>query len=180
MHKFKADAKKAAEEAQALRDQISNLNKQGLRSKEDFKTLSEQQTTEIENLKKANDTLKNGIAKTFRNMQVKSEAKALGIKDGALRDLDLVDFSQDVQVVFGTDGTVTVEGAKAAAEQLKKTRDHWFVTGKVENINTGGKGGAEPAELTAAYMNGLEKSNPAEYKRLMPKYAKQAAARAKK
>lgn len=179
LHRFKAEAKKKADEAQSLLDQINQLKKQGMRSAEDFKSLSETQATEIEELKKQNDTLKNGISKTFRSMQVKQEAKALGIKESAMRDLDLLDFSSDVQVVFGQDGTVSVEGAKQAAENLKKTRDHWFTTGKVENINTGGKGGGEPSELTHAYMNDLEKKDPAKYKALYPKFVKQIAAKRK-
>lgn len=179
LHRFKKAAKENEDKIQTLQDQINQLQKSGLRAKEDWKTLSEEQAKEIEDLKKANDSLKNGIAKTFRSMQVRSEAKALGIREDALKDLDLLDFSSDVQVVFATDGTVSVEGAKAAAEGLKKTRSHWFTTGNVQNINTGGKGGGEPQELTAAYMNELERKDPAKYKQLFPKYVKQVAARKK-
>lgn len=179
LHKFKADAKKQADQVQTLQDQINQLQKSGLRAKEDYKTLSEQQATEIEGLKKSNETLKNGISKTFRNMQVKSEAKSMGIREDAMKDLDLLDFSATVPVVFESDGTIKVEGAKEAAETLKKTRSHWFTTGKVDNINTGGKGGGEPGELTHAYMNELERKDPAKYKQLYPKYVKQIAAKRK-
>lgn len=180
LHRFKADAKKNAEQAQLLQDQINQLKKQGMRTAEDFKSLSETQAKELEEKDKTIATLKNGISKTFRSMQVKQEAKALGIKESAMRDLDLLDFSDQVQVVFGDDGTVSVDGAKQAAENLKKTRDHWFQTGKVDNINTGGKGGGnEPAELTSAYMNSLEKTDPKKYKELYPKYVKQIAAKKK-
>ena len=180
LHRFKTEAKKNADQLTALQDQINQLKKSGMREKEDFKTLSETQAVEIEDLKKKNDTLKTGIAKTFRSMQVRTEAKNLGIREDAMRDLDLLDFSSSVNVVFDDDGTIKVEGAKEAAESLKKTRTHWFQTGKVDNINTGGKGGGnEPAELTHAYMNDLEKKDPARYKQLYPKYVKQIAAKRK-
>lgn len=180
MHRFKTEAKKNADALTALQDQLNQLKKSGMRDKEDFKALSETQALEIEDLKKKNDTLKNGISKTFRSMQVRNEAKSLGIREDALRDLDLLDFSSKVNVVFSEDGTISVEGAKAAAEDVKKTRSHWFQSGKVENINTGGKGGGgEPAELTSAYMNELERKDPVKYKQLYPKYVKQIAARKK-
>lgn len=116
LHRFKKAAKDNEDQVKSLQDQINQLKKSGLRATEDWKTLSEEQGKEIDELKKANENLKNGISKTFRSMQVRSEAKALGIREDALKDLDLLDFSSDVQVVFATDGTVSVEGAKAAAE----------------------------------------------------------------
>lgn len=180
LHRFKTEAKNSANQLTALQDQINQLKKSGMRDKEDYKALSETQAQEIETLKKRNETLTTGIAKTFRNMQVRSEAKGLGIREDALRDLDLLDFSSKVNVKFEDDGTIQVEGAKEAAEDLKKTRTHWFQTGKVDNINTGGKGGAgDPAELTSAYMNDLEKTNPKKYRELYPKYVKQIAAKKK-
>lgn len=180
LHRFKTEAKKNAETAQSLQDQINQLKKTGMRDKEDYKALSETQATEIDALKKRNETLTTGIAKTFRNMQVRAEAKGMGIREDALRDLDLLDFSSKVNVKFEDDGTIQVEGAKEAAEELKKTRTHWFQTGKVDNINTGGKGGGnEPAELTSAYMNSLEKTDPKKYRELYPKYVKQIAAKRK-
>lgn len=179
LHRFKTESKKNADAVQTLQDQINQLKKSGMREKEDYKALSETQAQEIETLKKTNDTLKSGISKTFRNMQVRMEAKSLGIREDAMRDLDLLDFAS-VSVNFEDDGSIKVDGAKAAAEDLKKTRSHWFQTGNVQNINTGGKGGGnEPAELTSAYMNSLEKTDPKKYKELYPKYVKQIAAKKK-
>ena len=179
LHRFKTAAKAKEDEAKALQDQINQLKTSGMKAKEDWKALAEQFEGEAKAAREELTKVKSGIAATFKSMQVKSEAQKLGIKESAMRDLDLLQFD-DVEAVFGTDGKVTVNGAKEAAELLKKTRDHWFTTGKVENINTGGTGGGNPEVLTSAYMNELEKKDPAKYKQLMPKYVKQINARKSK
>lgn len=176
LHRFKAEAKKKEDDIKALQDQINQLKTSGLKAKEDWKTLAEQYEGESKTAKDELSKVKAGIAETFKLMEVKSEAQKLGIKESAMKDLDLLRFDE-VEAVFATDGKVSVKGAKEAAELLKKTRDHWFTTGKVENINTGGKGGGTPGELTSAYMNDLEKKDPAKYKQLMPQYVKQISAR---
>lgn len=177
LHKFKTEAKNKADELTKIQEDLRKLKENGLKSNNDYKTYSEALEKERDDLKAERDQLKSGIKETFKSLEMKSAAQKLGITEQGLRDLDLLKFD-DVEVEFTTGGRAIVHGADSAAELLKKTRPHWFTSGSAANINTGGKGNQNvPGELTAAYMNDLEKKDPVKYRELYPKFAKQAAAR---
>lgn len=177
LHKFKSDAKKAADALAAKEAELAEIRKNNLKAANDLKPYVEQLEGENKTLKDQIGTLKKGFGETFKSMELKAAAKKLGITDQGLQDLDLLRFD-DVTTEFTTEGRVIVSGAEQAAETLKKTRPHWFQTGSAANINTGGKGGnSTPDALTTEYMNGLEKSDPKRYRELFPKYAKQLVAK---
>lgn len=177
LHKFKSDAKKNADALAALQGEMDQIKKGQMKAAADLKPYVEQ----LEKETKAKDdqiaTLKKGFGNTFKEMEVKAACQALGITEQGMKDLALLSF-EEVNVEFTTEGRVIVSGAKEAAENLKRTRGHWFTSGAAANINTGGKGGSPtPDVLTTQYMNELETKDPKKYRELFPKFAKQLAAR---
>lgn len=177
LHKFKSESKKAADALAAVQAELDQMKKGQLKSAADLKPYVEQLEKETKAKDEQIATLKKGFGNTFKEMEVKAACQALGITEQGMKDLALLSF-EEVNVEFTTEGRVIVSGAKEAAENLKRTRGHWFTSGAAANINTGGKGGSPtPDVLTTQYMNELETKDPKKYRELFPKFAKQLAAR---
>lgn len=174
LHKWKSKAKESTEA-------LESRKTEELKSKEQFKELYESESNKAKDLEKKYEDLQLWMVQTQREDKVREEAMKVGLRPESLEDLRLIDLS-DV-AVKAADGRFIVEGAKERVERLKSERPHWFKPVQPPNVNPGSgapnTGSNHPTELTASYMNELERKNPSEYVRLFPEYKKQAVDRMK-
>lgn len=163
-----------------LAGDIEKIRTQGLKSKEDYKTLSEALEKQVETLQGENTKLKDSIFHTTRVSAVKDEAVKLGLRAAALSDLEAMDL-EDIKVNVGDDKIIRVEGAGDFAKRLKTVKPYLFETPKDPVINGGGGGGGGGGagevsrdQLTQAYIaRNKSPENMAKYKQVQKQFDEQ-------
>lgn len=167
---------------QTLSSDIEKIRTQGLKSKEDYKTLSESLEQQVEALKGENSKLKDSIFHTTRVSAVKDEAVKLGLRSAALSDLEAMDL-EEIKVNVGEDRIIRVEGAGDFAKRLKTIKPYLFETPKDPVINGGGGGGGGGGgmtgevsrdQLTQAYIaRNKSPENMAKYRTIQKQFDEQ-------
>jgi vacuolar-type H+-ATPase subunit I/STV1 len=172
--RFLDDVKKWQKKATDTEKELNDLKEQRLKESNDYKTLYETEKKNRETLDESFKNFKTAVVFDKKFDVVKQECLKLGLRPEAESDLELLDLAGAV-VETTSQGRVLVNGADTLAQEIKKTKPHWFKSASVPQVNAGGAGGGAkaPAELTASYMVELEKKNPSEYRKLFPEYMKQ-------
>lgn len=174
MHKFKR-------QTQELQQQIQSLQDEKLKSQNDFKSLYERTKGELEETRKQKEQFISSYFEDQKRGALKSAVLKLGLRPEAESDLDLIDLS-DVAIERTDQGRVLVHGADSKAEQIKKTRPHWFKNQTQVTINSGGTNSpaVETGNLTPQFMVELERKDPKKYRELFPKFIEQRKLRGTK
>lgn len=165
----------------SLSSDIEKIRTQGLKSKEDYKTLSESLEAQVGTLQSENSKLKDSIFHTSRVGAVKDAAVKLGLRSAALSDIEAMDLDE-IKVAVGDDRMIRVEGAGEYANKLKTLKPYLFETPRDPLINTGGGAGGAGGgagditqqQMATAYQ--LRNKGPAErkaYYDLQTKYDEQ-------
>lgn len=164
MHRFKEEARKAAEELKALREK-------DMRDKEQWKEYGSTKEKEANEWKTKYDTLSESIRDRAKISAVREAALKLGLVETAVDDLELMEL-KDVVVETTSTGRVNVIGAKSAAERIKSIRPHWFSEARVPNINgrqpevkASGSGSTSYEELTKLEKEAVKTGDYTEYKK---------------
>ncbi len=169
----------AKSNAAALQKQLDEAKRNGLKTSEDWKGLSEAEKTRADNAEAENVRIKKALVDDKKYSELKTEAVKQGINPLSLNDLDLLDFP-NVVAETGSNGRVNVVGAQQAITKLKAERPNWF-QGAAPNLNPGTpQGGDMPpngsvtlADLTAAqakYLASKSDADLAAYNNLVIKY----------
>lgn len=142
-----AEARKQAaverQKREKLERDLADAKAQGLKSKEDWKSLAEINETEANTLRAENAQIKRAILDEAKYKHLTAEAVKLGINPVSIPDLELLDFSEVVTETL-SNGKVVVSGAAAAIARLKQSRPNWF-TGDVPSVNSmTPQGGSNP------------------------------------
>lgn len=124
-----------------LSGEIQKIREQGLRSKEDYKTLAETMEKKAQELEGENSKLKQSIFHTSRVSAVKDVAVKAGLRSAALGDIEAMDL-EEVKVTVGDDRIIRTEGAEPFVNKLKTLKPYLFETPKDPNFNGGGGAGA--------------------------------------
>jgi hypothetical protein len=169
MHRFKEDARKAAEELKAFRDKE-------MRDKEQWKEYSANKEKEANEWKTKYDTLSDSIRDRAKISAVREASLKLGLVETAVDDLELMEL-KDVIVETTSTGRVNVIGAKSAAERIKSLRPHWFSENRAPNINgrqpevrTSSGGQTTYEELTKLEKEAVRTGDYTEYKKRMMEF----------
>ena len=174
-------AKKADEYSAALAQkekEISDLKRQQMEGKEDFKGLFEAEKTRAADLETRLERMKQNV---YHNEKFRTANAALakaGLKPEALKILDR-DSLDDLKVEATSEGRFLVHGEAAFVDRFKREYPFAFGTPAAPNVNTGGTGNPPPTTdeaLTPAYMVELETKDPKKYKELLPKFLEQRKA----
>jgi hypothetical protein len=128
-----------------LSEQLSALQKQGLKGSEDWKKLAETNEQEATTWKTKFTQVNEAFVGTLVSSKVKEEALKLGLLPEAVNDLDTLAFDE-VEAVIDANNKFNVKGAEVAASNLKKLRPHWFKNGAAPNFNHGANGGGAPTQ----------------------------------
>lgn len=117
----------------AMETQIADLQKKideqrtlDMKKNEEWQTLAEENETKYLAEQKKTATILESIKSDKRANAITKEAAKLGIREEALEDLDLIDFSSDILIEQTDTGRYNVIGAAKAAQKLKEMRPHWF------------------------------------------------------
>lgn len=128
MHAFK-------KEALELKARLKVEEDNKLKEKEQWKELYEKAESERQKAEDHSKKLQESYINSQRFSALKSECQKLGILDSAARDLDMIDLEQ-VKFETTSTGRVNVLNAKEVAEDVKRTRPHWFGKPGVPSVNT--------------------------------------------
>ena len=132
MHRYKDDLRKKDSELQAVREKE-------MREKEQWKELAQLKEKEANEYKLKLDTRDKATMERAKISSVREAAIKLGLVETAFDDLEYQEF-KGVIVETTSTGRVNVIGAKAAAEQLKASKPHWFSENRVPNVNSNAPG----------------------------------------
>lgn len=168
MHRYKQERNDARKEVEALRTKE-------LEDSENWKAAYERKSEKLVEVETEFSAFKDGYIASERFNKVRAAALKAGLRVDAEPDLELINMDS-VRVERTDQGRVLVHDEDLFVEGLKKSRPHWFKSKSVPNFNPGGGGAPpkdKPKELSAAYMVGLEKSDPKKYRELMPEYNRQ-------
>lgn len=118
MHKYKTEAQTAKEQADQLR-----LN--GLKEKQDWKSIAEENERQRDDFREKYNGLNSALINNAKASALKEAGLRAGILNQSLDDLETLDFSE-IRVETTSTGKILVSGADQAIENLKKRRPHWF------------------------------------------------------
>lgn len=168
------DTIKYKKQVQELQQQLKSFQEEKLKGEQNFKSLWETTKQELESVRSERDGFFNSYFEEQKRTAVKTDLIKLGLRPEAEADVDLIDLS-DVAIEKTDQGRVLVHGANQKAEQIKKSRPHWFKNQKDVTINSGGTNTINTGDqkLTPMYMVELEKKDPKKYRELFPKYLEQ-------
>lgn len=147
-----------------------------MRDKEQWQDLSNDWQQKAETAEKENKTLKDGMVYDKKYSAVREFALKAGIRQEALKDLELVDFD-DVDIEYTSTGRVNVLNAERAVERIKSTRPHWFGNRRT-NVNSSDPevvsgGNVSYADIVKAENKAKESGDYAPYKALQMRYKEQ-------
>ena len=135
LEKVRQKAKEAGEKLKTMEDERENAKISAMKEKEDWKKLAELREQEATELKKRLDTTGKATTEYFKKAEIRAQAMKAGIRESALDDLDLLQFSE-VNVETTSTGRINVLGADKAVERIKATRPFWFEDKKAPAIDT--------------------------------------------
>lgn len=128
MHSYKKKAKEY--EAKIKEKEVSDLKKQ-----QEWQKIAELKENEALEAKEKAERLEQSFLSNRKYDALKEAAIKNGIRPEALRDLELIDFENDVAIETTSTGKINVIGSENAIKKLKAERPYWF--GKsVGKINT--------------------------------------------
>ena len=127
LHKYKSRVKELETAAETGR-----LDK--LREKEQWQDLSKEWQDKAEKSETRANDLEQGMIFDKKYSAVREIALRSGLRNEALRDLELVSL-EDVEIEVTSTGRVNVLNADKAVERLKSSRPHWFGRRGKCNVN---------------------------------------------
>jgi flagellar biosynthesis GTPase FlhF len=164
LHRWKEEARKAAEK-------LKEIEEKEMREKQQWKEYAAMKEKEAEEHRSKYEGLQQNLQERAKISKVREEALKLGLRDEAIDDLEMFEFS-DVIVETTSTGRVNVIGAKSAAERVKLQKPHWFNSSKVPNVNSSvptvqqSKGGKVTMEdLTKLEAEARKSGDYTEYKK---------------
>ena len=180
---------KAEVESKALRDlqkykgrvkELEDAQEQSriskMREKEQWQDLSSEWQQKAEKHEAENKTLKDSMVYDKKYSAVREFALKAGLRNEALRDLELIDFD-DVEVEYTSTGRVNVLNAERAVERIKSSRPHWFgnrrtnVNSNEPEVVSGGQ--VSYNDVYKAEEQARKTGDYAPYKALLNKYKEQ-------
>lgn len=119
------DLQKYKSRVKELEDNAEKSRLDKLKESEQWQDLSKEWQDKAEASDKRAETLEQSMIYDKKISAVRDFARKSGIKDEALRDLELVALD-DVDIEVTSTGRVNVLNADKAVEKLKLSRPHWF------------------------------------------------------
>jgi predicted RNase H-like nuclease (RuvC/YqgF family) len=136
MLKFKNALREKEKSMEKLQAEREELRMQGLRAKEEWKTIAEEKEALARQLEQDLKATKQAVLDSKRYEALKVECMKLGIIDHALDDITQ-EMLQSVDVEVTSTGRVNVLNAKQAAEDIKLRKPHWFGKPSAPSVNNG-------------------------------------------
>lgn len=129
----KAELKKVLDEMMSYKKQVKEFESkfkakevQEMKDREEWQKIAELKEQEAMSARQEADSLKQSFVSAKKYDALKAAALSHGIKQEALEDLELVDFSDQVAVETTSTGRVNVLGAEDAIKTLKARKPYWF------------------------------------------------------
>jgi len=165
---YKEKLSKANSELEQIKKQLEDDKKKGLQDNNNYKELHEMTSKELEEWKEKFNNLQEYHVTDKRNSAIKDAARKAGIRDDALRDLDLLDHQVELETT--SQGNINVIGLDNYINNLKAQRPHWFGDSipPKGNFGNGGKVTSEK-KLSASEIVEMQKKDPEKYKEYMQK-----------
>lgn len=161
--RFKAEAKKLAEENENLKSRLGEVEKEKLLSQNRFKEAYELEVKRREEMEAELNTTKSTFWNGLKYQEIKNQALKAGIRSDAIEDLSLFDASE-VEVETTSHGNANILGAKEFIEKLKMTRPYLFQDNRPPNINGTMPTETKAKELSAMDLLKMQRENPAKYR----------------
>lgn len=144
MHRFKREKIAAEERANTLEAEKKALEEAKLAEANDWEALAKKREAERDSAIQERDSERNSFHDSKKYDAVYRAAAKLGLKKEAESDLDMLKL--DTVEIENTDhGRTIIRGADTFAENLMKTKPHWFQSKKAPVFNGGG--GAPPPQI---------------------------------
>lgn len=177
-----ADIQKIKKERDALKVAADEAKTQKLKEQNDWKALAEAKEAEAKDAKTLLETTRATIIADRKYNAVLQAVHKLGIVEGAVPDLEMIDLSQ-LQIETTSTGKINVLGVDKFAERLKTTRPHWFAEKKPPNVDTSTTrviesqtGEVTVAMLMTAEAEGKKTGDKTKYYELHKKFQQQRVA----
>lgn len=163
-------------------DDLHRFKKEALEYKKLFNQVKDDQLKKDKNFESLYETsetsrkmLESGYIAEKKEDALRAACIRLGIRAEAESDLNQKRWLDSIQEELTTEGRVLVHGAEQLAEEIKRTKPHWFKTAEAPKFNPGGNAGALEGtqELTADYMIELQRKDRKKYLELIPKFQDQ-------
>lgn len=158
MHKFKRQAAEFEAKFNELSTQLSELKKNDLKGKEDYKALWEASEAEKNSLKAETTKLKQSVVLTEKFKAAQSALMTAGLKKEALKILERETFDEIV-VEWTSEGRILTNGVDTFVDKFKKEFPFAFQSAAAPTFNGGGGGGSGGSggeEITPAKIIELE------------------------
>jgi hypothetical protein len=176
VHATKGQLKTVADQLAAVQNELNSIKTKGAESSGDFKSLYDQKSQELEQLKTTHGDFKKSVFNNERLRSLEAELKSRGLKSGNESLVDFADLEKMPNEITSR-GRILVHGVKEVANELEQKYSFAFEKPKPPNVNGGGgnngTGENTGEELTATMMVELETKDPKRYRELYPKYLEQ-------
>lgn len=168
IEKAALEMNKLKSENEAFKKKYEDLEQSKLQEQNNWKALAEIEKKKREETEVEKKKLEKAFVTTVKRAEVHREAMAAGIREEALRDLDLLNYDT-VAIETTSSGHINVLGSKEYIESLKAERKHWFKDASNVNVNNSNPATPKDKVYSSDEILKLEKENPAEYKKFMAK-----------
>lgn len=140
MHKYKKMTRE-------LESKLKDREMSELREKENWQKIAEIKEKEALEATERAERLQSSFLGQKKYDALKQSALKYGIRQDALRDLELIDFDNDVAIETTSTGKINILGADSAIKKLKSERPYWF--GKsIGKVNSDVPESVQGAEIT--------------------------------
>jgi hypothetical protein len=160
MHKFKGQVREYQAKLDEAMNQIETMKSQGLKEKEDWKTLYESTKSKLDETNQAKERLRESVFSSERYKAIYPALKKAGLRDDAENLVDLHDWGSDLQIEVTSAGRFQVDGVDSAVDLFKAKYPYAFANPKAPRVNgaTGSSAGLPPAtELTPEKLIEIER-----------------------
>lgn len=144
---------------QDLEAKMNATEEERLKEKDNFKQLWERDKAELDKERGLRKKQEETIVRAQKFSALERDARAMGLRDEASEDLELLDLSS-IQLETTDRGRYVVHGTKEYLEELKTKRPHWFKNTKPPTVNSGG-GSSKPdgnGAVNASDVNAAERA----------------------
>lgn len=171
MHKYKQQVREMSQASQAEKERL-------MREQENWKGLAELKEQELNEHKEKLEAIQNSLVKREKFNALEKAARAAGIRDEAINDLEY--FGMDkLQVETTSTGRVNVLGVEGAIANLKLSRPYMFggqktvVNGNVPNVNNSDSGVVSEKDLIKLSNDARKSGDYTEYEKAFKQYRQQ-------
>lgn len=163
---YKEQLEKERTAREQMQKELDTIKTSKMKEQNQWKELYEVEQKKSMEAQERLSQISEALVSDKMRIAIEKEVAKLGLVEGALEDLDLLDKSM-IEIETTSSGKVHFNNVKEWAENLRAKKPHWFNSNSGPVINNKRPGSYEKVEISADDILALEKTDKAAYYKLM-------------